>query len=177
MISENYIRSLIVILLLALVGMSFPGNTTAITNPEPYENIKIPTPEELQIAAIDALSKELTSKAESLVGTRQGQCVVAIRQFFGVGRSEVQGWATHTRVNSQVPEVGSVIVFWGTKQNKYGHVGGVLFTTHDGWVYYYSPNAKGTRWEIANGRGRAVISKVKINSKTIKGYRRVPLSI
>lgn len=121
----------------------------------------------------EILSKNLTARAEELLGSRQGQCVVAIRNFLGVGKDEVSGWAKDTKVNSKTPEVGSVIVFWGTKKNKYGHVGGVLFTTWDDYVVYYSPNAKGTWKEIMAGRGRATISKVKINSKTIKGYRTV----
>lgn len=170
--SENYIKSLIIILSLALIAMTFPGKVVAETNPEvAYENIKIPTIEELQIAAIDALSKKLTAKAESLVGKKQGQCVVAVREFLGVGRSEVSGLAKDTKVNSYVPEVGSIIIFWGTARYPAGHVGTVLFTTADGEVYYYSPNSTGSK---AVAGGPAKISHTKIKSRAIKGYRKVP---
>lgn len=170
---ETYIKLILTFLITAFVVASVPIDTTASERVINYEQTQ--TVQVDPANAVDNLSKQLTAKAEALAGTRQGQCVVSVRQFLGVGRSEVQGWATNTKINSKVPEVGSIIIFWGSRWNKYGHVGTVLFTTADGYVYYYSPNSVGTWKQIMNGQGRASIQKTKIGNRTIKGYRNVPL--
>lgn len=170
---EVYIRYLIL-----LVFLLIPFNVIAENHlDENSTQTQIQAKQELSFKEEqDLLSKQLTAKAESLVGSRQGQCVVAIRDFLGVGKDEIKGAAKDTRINSQDPKVGSVIVFWGGGWNKWGHVGTVLFTTFDGYVVYYSPNARGTHKEIMAGKGRAIITKIKIGSKIIKGYRQVPIS-
>lgn len=125
----------------------------------------------------DLLSKRLTAKAESLVGTKQGQCVVAVRNFLGVGRNEISGAAKTTKVNSKEWSVGAIIVFHG--MSKDGHVAIALFATADNWLYYWDSNADGymDKRGIWHGTEKAKIRKVKLTDKRISGYRKVPLTI
>ena len=113
--------------------------------------------EELRVKKLDQLSKILTAKAQKLIGTKQGQCVIAVRNFLGVGRDQISGYV-NVRINSQHPKVGNIIVIVG--RMRHGAV--VLFTTATKVVYYDS-----------NGQltGRAAIREIKINDKRIKGYR------
>lgn len=107
---------------------------------------------------LEAYSKTLTAKAENLVGTKQGQCVIAVRNFLKIGKLEVQGLAKNTTINSHDPEVGAVIVIM---LSKYGHVG-VVLSVDDEYVYYYDSNGDWTEY--------AAIRKIKITDKRIRGY-------
>lgn len=106
----------------------------------------------------DALSKALTIKAEKLIGKYGGQCVVYVRSFAGVGRDKVSGLAKNTKVNSQDPEVGAIVVL---RMSWAGHVGVVLFATMDR-VYYTDSNG--------NWRQTIAIRSLPLTDKRIKGY-------
>lgn len=108
-------------------------------------------------ARINQISIQLTQKAESLKGTKQGQCVIAVRNFLGVGRDQIHGYV-QTKINSQYPQVGNIIVIIG----KYRHSGVVLFSTEDSVIYYDSNGSLNER---------AAIREIDIDSSAIKGYR------
>lgn len=117
---------------------------------------------------IRAYSIELTSKAEKLVGTKQGQCVLAARRLvFGnefLGKDYIQGYVRYNPKNLiRDPQVGSFIIMM-----PYGwrHTGVVLFSTPTD-VYYYDSN-----WDL---KGTAKIQHRKLNDLTIKGY--IPVNI
>lgn len=105
--------------------------------------------------------QELYKKAVSLVGSYQGQCVIAVRSFLGIGRDQIQGWARSTKVNSQIAEIGSIIVL---NMSVYGHVG-VVIKQNEHTITYYDSNGG---W-----RGRAAIRTINKNSPKIIGYRLV----
>ena len=103
--------------------------------------------------------KELIQKAKSLEGTRQGQCVVAVRKFLGIGRDEIQGLAKNTETNSSTPELGAIIKI---KAGKTGHVG-VVIGIEDDRIYIFESNwiayeKASTRW-------------LPINDSSIIGYK------
>lgn len=107
---------------------------------------------------LDLYSKELTAKAEQLIGTRGGQCLPFARKFSGMGRDKGTGLAKNIKVNSKTPQVGAVIAL---RMSKYGHVGVVLFTTEDSVVYADS-----------NGQWRQIVAirKLPLKDKRIRGY-------
>lgn len=115
---------------------------------------------QLEEEKIKAYSIELTSKAEALVGTRQGQCVLAARRFlFGndmLGRSQIHDYV-QTTINSHDPVVGSFIVIVGRMR----HTGVTLFSTPTE-VYFYDSNFV--------KKNTAAIQHWDINDKRIKGY-------
>ena len=106
---------------------------------------------------INETFKLLTAKAHKLVGTKQGQCVIAVRNFLGVGRDQIQGYV-QMKVNSFEPQVGNIIMIVGRMR----HSGVVLYVNKD-MVAYYDSNYKLD--------GRAGIRTIKVNDKKIKGYR------
>lgn len=106
---------------------------------------------------INQLSIALTHKAESLVGTKQGQCVIAVRNFLGVDRSQIHGYV-QVQINSTSPQVGNIIVLVGKSR----HSGVVLFTTPTRVVYYDSNGSLNQK---------AAIREIDVTSKLIKGYR------
>ncbi len=101
----------------------------------------------------------LTAKAEKLVGRKEGQCVVAVRNFLGVGRDEVAGLAKNTKINSQTPALGAIIVL---KLSAPGHVG-VVLDYDDNTVIYYDSNGDWTQ--------RGAIRERPIIDPKIRGYR------
>ena len=105
-------------------------------------------------------SNQLVAHAKTLQGKRTGQCVLALRNKFGVPKSEVQGAAKTTKINSQTGKVGSVIVF--RNMSKYGHVGILLQDTGDGWLYFHS----NVDW-----RGTGRIDWISKTDRKISGYR------
>lgn len=149
-----------------IIGWSIPSHVTAITDSKVYAEAIEKQTEDAALAAKEAaeeaLSQDLTNRAEALIGKRGGQCVIFVRNFLGVGRDEIQGMAKNTKVNSQDPEVGSIIVIYASR---YGHVGVVLFTTDDGYVVYADSNGSWTQ--------RVAIRKIKINDPKIKGYHKI----
>jgi hypothetical protein len=85
---------------------------------------------------------------------------MALRERFGVPRSEVQGKAKYTRINSREPKVGAVIVFPGL--SSLGHVGLVL-RVEGNQVIYFDSNGD---WKF-----RGAIRTININDRRIGGYR------
>lgn len=82
------------------------------------------------------LSKSLTAKAESLVGKRIGQCVMALRQHFGIPYSEIRGYAGSNKPNSKTGEVGAVVIF--KLMSQYGHVAIIIGDKGDQWEIFHS---------------------------------------
>lgn len=109
----------------------------------------------------EALSQSLVSRAYAQRGKWYGQCVIGVRQFLNVGRSEVSGFAKNTEINSHDPFVGSIIVL---NMSRAGHIGVVLYETPSE-IYYYDTNYS---WN-----GRAAIHSIAINDTRIKGYHKV----
>lgn len=106
-------------------------------------------------------SNQLVAYARSLEGKRLGQCVLTLRNYFGVPRSEVQGMAKNTKINSSTGKVGAVVVF--KRMSWAGHVA-IQITPVDsnGNFQYFAGN---------ENRGRAVIKTININDPRISGYR------
>jgi len=105
-------------------------------------------------------SRQLTSYAQTLVGKRTGQCVLAIRQRFGVPASEVQGLAKNTRPNTKDAKVGSVIIF--KNLSKYGHVG-IVLSESDTHVTYFDSNGD---WSF-----KGAIRTIAKTDPRISGYK------
>lgn len=148
---------------MVILANVIPARVTAITNPPEPIVALVANPVNEQIAYENTQKQksiELTEKAEKLKGSFQGQCVVAVRSFLGVGRDQIQGLAKNTKVNSTLAEVGSIIVI---RSGWTGHVGVVLFTDQDGYVWYFDSNGNWTQ--------RASIRKIKLSDPRIKGYR------
>lgn len=138
---------------------NIPELNSSLT-PEQTAGILIPDPVAAQELYDDWNHKqELIAKAEKLKGTKQGQCVVAVRKFLGVGRDEIQGMAKYTKTNSESPEVGAIIKL---NMSRYGHVGVVLDDTEN-TVTYYDSNGQWTE--------RAAIRTIDINDPRILGYK------
>lgn len=105
------------------------------------------------------LIDDLFAKATAKRGTRQGQCVIAVRSFLQIGRDQIQGYARNTKINSKEPEIGSIIKL---NMSKAGHVG-VVLNFDDEVITYYDSNGD---W-----RQRGEIRKMKRKDKRILGYR------
>lgn len=107
-------------------------------------------------------SRQLVEYSRTLQGKRTGQCVLALRNYFGVPRSEVQGLAKNTKINSQTGQVGAVIVF--KRMSWAGHVA-IQITPVDeqGNFQYFDSNGS---W----GQ-RGAIRTININDRRISGYR------
>lgn len=110
--------------------------------------------------ANDEWSDQLVAYSQTLVGKKTGQCVLSLRNYFGVPKSEVQGMAKHTKANSSVGQVGSVIIF--KNMSKYGHVGILIKDQGDSWLYFHS----NIDW---HGTGR--INSIRKDDYRISGYR------
>lgn len=106
-------------------------------------------------------STALVAYSKTLVGKRTGQCVLTLRNYFGVPRSEVQGAAKSTKINSQTGKVGHVIVF--RNMSKWGHVGIQITPVRaNGDFEYFAGNENG---------GRAVIKTINVKDRRISGFR------
>lgn len=126
-------------------------------NPQPQY-----TAEEIAKIQEAEWSRQLVAHAQALRGKRTGQCVTALRQYFGVPRSEVQGLAKNTKINSPTGKVGAVVVF--KRLSWAGHVG-IQITPVDsnGNFQYFDSNGS---WG-----GRGAIRTININDRRISGYR------
>jgi hypothetical protein len=120
-----------------------------------------PSNHELQVARLaemkkqELLAKRLFDKASSLVGSKQGQCVIAVRSFLKVGHKTISGYAGNLRTSKKTASVGDIIKF------TYGHVGVVLKVDNNNITYYHS---NGHYDEMAR------IDVVPLNSSIIAGY-------
>lgn len=104
-------------------------------------------------------SADLTAYSKTLVGKRTGQCVMALRNYFGVPRSEVQGLAKNTKTNTKTPKVGAIIVL---KMSYAGHVG-IVIKVEGNTVTYFDSNGSWTQ----TGAIRSIIN----SDSRIAGYR------
>ena len=105
-------------------------------------------------------SRQLVAYSQTLVGKRTGQCVLAIRNYFGISRNEVAGMAKYTKANTQRPQVGSVIIF--KNLSKYGHVG-IVIAVNGNQITYFDSNGD---W-----RQRGAIRTIISSDRRISGYR------
>lgn len=95
-------------------------------------------------------------RAEKLRGTRQGQCVIAVRTF--TGRSDIRGIARNIPVNSDKPAIGAVIKL---NESKSGHVG-VVIDIRGSEIYIYESNFGYTE--------RATTRWLSVSDPRIVGY-------
>lgn len=107
-------------------------------------------------------SSELVAYSKTLIGKRTGQCVTSLRQYFGVPKSEVQGLAKNTKINSQTGKVGAIIVF--QRLSWAGHVGyQITPVDSQGNFQYFDSNG---------GWGqRGAVRTINVADKRISGYR------
>jgi hypothetical protein len=117
-------------------------------------------------------SAQLVAHAQTLVGKRTGQCVTSIRTYFGVPKSEVQGLAKNTKINSQTGKVGAIVVF--KRMSWAGHVGyQITPVDSSGNFQYFDSNGDGGRY--IRGRWvwdeKAKIRTINIKDPRISGYR------
>lgn len=104
-------------------------------------------------------SNQLVAYSQTLVGKRTGQCVMAVRNYFGVSKNDVQGKARSTKPNSKDPKVGSVIVL---NLSKVGHVG-IVIAVDGELVTYFDSNGNWTQ--------RGAIRTIIKSDRRIIGYR------
>lgn len=104
-------------------------------------------------------SNQLVAYSKTLVGKRTGQCVLAVRNYFGVPKSQVSGLAKNTKANTQTPQVGSIIIL---KLSKVGHVG-IVIKVDGNLVTYFDSNGD---W-----RQRGAIRTIINGDRRIAGYR------
>lgn len=150
--------SKLLVVLIALSAFAFPINVEAQTNglQETYNPQQQAWLEELK------WSDQLVEYSRTLEGKRTGQCVLALRNYFGVPRSEVQGLAKNTKINSTTGKVGAIIVF--KRMSWAGHVGiQITPVRQNGDFEYFDSNG---------GWGqRGKIRTINISDKRISGYR------
>lgn len=104
-------------------------------------------------------SNQLVAYSKTLVGKRTGQCVMAVRNYFGISKNDVQGQARSTKPNSKDPKVGSVIVL---NMSKVGHVG-IVIAVDGELVTYFDSNGNWTQ--------RGAIRTIIKSDRRIIGYR------
>lgn len=148
-----------IIALIALVVLAFPISTKAEDSYKTYDLQQ--TYNTQQQAKYDELqwSYQLVAYAKTLEGKRTGQCVLTLRNYFGIPRSEVQGLAKSVIPNTQNAKIGSVIIL---NMSKYGHVGIVIALEADN-IVYFDGNGNWTQ--------RGAIRRINKNDKRIRGYR------
>lgn len=163
--------SYLIIVLVVVVGMVFPTTTiaqdkispdAAAVQAEAIAEQQRLIEKQAEEARIQAYSRELTQRAEKLVGTKQGQCVLAARRFlFGnenLGKEYVQGYVRYdSKKLIHDPVVGSLIIFVGG----WRHTGVTLFSTATE-VWYYDSNG--------DLKGTAKIRSIKLNDPWLKGF-------
>lgn len=150
-------RRIALLSLVFLINLIYP---TTVTKSEALQNIPNPTTnnEEEYVLKPDLvtaqllyeewqLKQELRERADKLVGTHQGQCVVAARNFLRVSRDEISGVAKNLETNSIEPQIGAIIKL---KESSKGHVGVVIDMDGDNLLVFesnYSYNERASlRW-------------------------------
>lgn len=112
------------------------------------------------------LKASLITKAKKLVGTRQGQCIVAARNFIGAAHADLSGAARDVKINSLVPELGAIVKL--ATKHKNGHVAVVIDFDADSILVFESNYA---------GPERASIREVSRTSGEILGYKIIKTKI
>lgn len=160
----KYLIALVALVVLALPISAQANGLQEQTNglQETYNPQTQISQEELAKIQEQEWSRQLVSYAQTLKGKRTGQCVVALRKYFGISRSEVQGLAKNTKINSPTGKVGAIVVF--KKMSWAGHVG-IQITPVDsqGNFQYFDSNG--------NWNKRGAIRTININDRRISGYR------
>lgn len=105
-------------------------------------------------------SNQLVAYSKTLVGKRTGQCVVALRKYFGVPKGQMGGMAKSTQPNTREAKVGSIIVF--KNMSKWGHVG-IVIKVDGELVTYFDSNGQ---W-AERGAIRTIIK----SDRRISGYK------
>lgn len=152
---KKYLIALVALGILAL-PISIPEKVVAKDDYLTYDQLKAYETQKAE----QEWSRQLVAYSKTLVGKRTGQCVLAIRHYFGISRNEVAGMAKYTRPNTQTPKVGSVIIFKG--MSKYGHVG-IVIATDGELVTYFDSNGDFTQ--------RGAIRTIIKSDRRISGYR------
>jgi hypothetical protein len=112
-----------------------------------------PTFEEMQ----EALSSKLLNQASDLQGRFGGECVIFARNF--LDDSSIKGYARNIKPNSNLPQIGSVILL---KMSSLGHVGVILYFD-DNVITYIDSNG--------DFKKKIAIRTIRVNDKRIKGYK------
>lgn len=149
------LKKLTLILLGILIVLPFigaPKDVKAIDSYLTYDQLKAYQEKQEEME----WSSQLVIYSQTLTGKRTGQCVLALRNYFGISRSEIQGLAKNTKINSKIGKVGSIIVF------KPNHVGIMIKDDGNNWSYF---DSNGGQYEIG------AIRKIAKNDPKIKGYR------
>lgn len=107
-----------------------------------YEQLKAYQEKQLE----NLWSEQLMAHAQTLVGRRTGQCVLGVRNHFGVPKAEVSGVAKSTIPNTQTGKVGHIIIF--KFMSKSGHVGILIRDGGDYWTYWDSNGSNNLRGAI-----------------------------
>lgn len=147
--------------LVALIALALPISAKADDSYKTYDlQATYNTQQAAKLQEIE-WSNQLVSYARTLEGKRLGQCVLTLRNYFGVPREEVHGLAKNTKINSSIGKVGAIVVF--KRMSWAGHVA-IQITPVDenGNFQYFAGN---------ENRGRAVIKTININDRRISGYR------
>jgi len=130
--------------LLAIAMVAVPKDLNAKDSYLTYDQLKA-YQQEQEIAKAKTAeaqwSNQLVAYSKTLVGKRTGQCVLALRNHFGISKSEVQGMAKSTRPNTQTPTVGSIIVL---NMSKVGHVG-IVIKVDGNVITYFDINGNWTQ--------------------------------
>jgi hypothetical protein len=151
---KRIISILLGIFIFTFVGV--PKDVNSNDSYVTYEELKIHQEKQAE----REWSSQLTAHAQKLVGKKTGHCVLALRNYFGVPRNEVQGMAKNTKTNSTTGKIGSVIIF--KNLSKYGHVGLIIDEDPAYWYYFHS----NIDW-----RGTGRIDRIAKNDSHISGYR------
>lgn len=150
----KFIIALLALVVLA-IPISTPGKVVAKDDYLTYDQLKAYEENRQE----QEWSNQLVAYSKTLVGKKTGQCVVAIRQYFGVPRDQVQGMAKSTKPNTQTAKVGSIIIL---KMSKVGHVG-IVIKVDGELVTYFDSNGD---W-----RQRGAIRTIIKSDRRIAGYR------
>lgn len=151
-----------IIALIALIALAFPISVNANGLQETYNPQPQVSNEEWSQIQEAEWSKQLVAYAKTLEGKNTGECVLALRKYFGIPRSEVSGMAKSTKINSQTGKVGAIVVF--KKLSWAGHVG-IQITPVDSTGNFQYFDSNGSWGKIGK------IRTINISDKKISGYR------
>ena len=162
----------VALVLAILLALAFPRQASSeylqggiiAEHPEEEMSVIKADYEAMEIAYSNWLKEQekekLITKAKKLIGTRQGQCVVADRKFLELTPDQISGIARNFVVDSQEPEIGAIVKL---KESRAGHVAVVLDVTPT-QIYIYESNYAAYE--------RASMRWVDRNYNLILGYKK-----
>lgn len=109
--------------------------------------------------------KYLDNKTKGLVRTKQGQCVVAVRNFLSLNREQISGIAKNFKIDSKTPSIGAIVK---TSESIYEHVAVVIDET-DTQILIFESNYKFNEY--------ASVRWLDKNSNKIVGYKKFTIKI